>query len=376
MGAYSKDGPFSKDEETFIVKQFVLKKSPIAVKRAFRVKFKLTRTTRALTSIPAHHFSRVYERFQNNGIASRRSNQDTHPEHVKGVDKTDPEKVKIVENHFLEFPMDSLHNASIALDIPTSTLSDILRKKLKMRPYKISLSQTLTEAHKQQRNTFCQWILEQDDETISQIIFRDEKWFQLNAHPNRQNTRYWSVSKPNLTFDVKNQHVAKVMAFVIVVEGKAVLYWHQDENGKSVSVNSVQYIKSVKEVLKSLPKRKLKNVYIWQQDGATVHTSNVTMQFLKGIFKDRIISRLAKILSMPEWPAHSPDLNPLDYTFWGQAMQKVWEAKPKSIPDLKSVVEDYFSTIDKDLVKKCVLNIKKRAALCVKEKGGHFEHLM
>ena len=27
-------------------------------------------------------------------------------------------------------------------------------------------------------------------------------------------------------------------------------------------------------------------------------------------------------------------------------------------------------------VKKCVLNIKKRAALCVKQKGSHFEHLM
>ena len=166
------------------------------------------------------------------------------------------------------------------------------------------------------------------------------------------------------------------MAFVIVVEGKAVLFWHQDENGKNLKVNSAQYIESVKAVLKDLPKRKLKNVYIWQQDGATVHTSNVTMEFLKGIFKDRIISRLSKILSMPEWPAHSPDLNPLDYTFWGQAMQKVWEAKPKSIAELKTVVEGYFSTIDKDLVKKCVLNIKKRAALCVKEKGGHFEHLL
>ena len=95
--------------------------------------------------IPPWPIEDLYERFQKNGIASGRSNLDTHPEHVKGVDKTNPEKVKIVENHFIEFPMDSLHNASIALDIPTSTLSDILRKKLKMKPYKISLSQTLTE---------------------------------------------------------------------------------------------------------------------------------------------------------------------------------------------------------------------------------------
>ena len=53
--------------------------------------------------------------------------------------------------------------------------------------------------------------------------------------------------------------------------------------------------------------------------------------------------------------------NPLDYTFWGQAMAKVWEAKPSTIPELKAVVEAYFASLDADFIKKCVLNIKKRA---------------
>ena len=148
-----------------------------------------------------------------------------------------------------------------------------------------------------------------------------------------------------------------------------------DENNKSVSVNSAQYIKSVIEVLYDIPLNKLSN-YIWQKDGAPIHTSCYSLGFLKAIFKDRIISRLARIVTMPEWSAHSPDLNPLDFTFWNQAMQKVWEAKPQSIPELKSVVEFFFKSLEADFVKKCVLNIKKRAALCVKQKGSHFEHLM
>ena len=57
-------------------------------------------------------------------------------------------------------------------------------------------------------------------------------------------------------------------------------------------------------------------------------------------------------------------------------MQKVWEAKPQSIPELKIVVENFFKNLEPDFVKKCVLNIKKRAAHCVKQKGSHFEHLM
>ena len=63
------------------------------------------------------------------------------------------------------------------------------------------------------------------------------------------------------------------MAFVIVVEGKAYLYWHQDENGKKVNVDSEQYIKSVIEVTEDLNTAKMNSVYIWQQDGATCHTS-------------------------------------------------------------------------------------------------------
>ena len=31
---------------------------------------------------------------------------------------------------------------------------------------------------------------------------------------------------------------------------------------------------------------------------------------------------------------------------------------------------------DQDLVKRIILNIKKRAKLCVEQNGGHFEHLL
>ena len=73
---------------------------------------------------------------------------------------------------------------------------------------------------------------------------------------------------------------------------------------------------------------------------------------------------------------HSPDLNPLDFSFWGQAMTKVWEAKPETIEELKVVVENFFSSLSKDFVKDCCLNIKKRAQLCINQNGGHFEHLL
>lgn len=179
----SKSGPFSKEEEIFkeFCKQPGEKKSPILVKRAFQKKFNETRSARALFGITRMAFLRVYEKFNKNGVA--KSPNSSHI--VRGSNRTDPEKIILIEDYFIQHPMNSLHEASINLDIPYTTLRRILKTKIKMKPYKMSLSQTLTAAHKQQRLKLCQWLLEQTDETISQIIFRDEKWFQINQHPNR-----------------------------------------------------------------------------------------------------------------------------------------------------------------------------------------------
>ena len=313
------------------------------------------------------------KRFLDNGIAKA-----PHSQHVHGVDKTDPEKVTVIQDYFIEHPMNSLLQASIDLKIPKSTISRILRTKIKMKPYKLSLCQMLNEAQKAARLEFCDWLLQQPDEFIFDVIWDDEKWFQLNQHPNRQNTRYWGLTPPNLVLNLKNQNVKKIMAFVTIVQGKAYLFWHTDEDGKSVSVNTDQYIKSVEDVLKDISTEQL-NVYWWQQDGATCHTSKKSMAYLRGIFGDRLISKQLKdfkIFGVPEWPAHSPDLNPLDFTFWGQAMKKVWDEKPSNLDELKATVQRFFDSLSPDFVKKCVANIRKRATFCVQENGGHFEHLL
>ena len=311
---------FSKEEECFILGQFASLKSPTAVKRAFVKQFKGTRSYRELQKIQLVQFQRVFDRFQANGIAKAANGG-----RARGVDKTYPEKIKVVQDHFIENPMDSLHTASITLNIPKETIRRIL-KKVGAHPYKMSLAQVLSEAHKQGRLKFCQWLLEQPDEIIFEIIWDDEKWFQLNQHPNRQNVRYWSVGKPemeDILLDIKSQSVKKIMAFVIVVDGQCVLYWHE-EDGKPVPVNTDRYLEAVSEVLEELPLGPLQNRYWWQQDGASCHTSKKTMAKLREIFGERIISRFANV----NWPSHSPDLNPLDFSFWGQAMNKVWEAKP------------------------------------------------
>ncbi|GFV89847.1 putative transposable element [Trichonephila clavipes] len=49
---------------------------------------------------------------------------------------------------------------------------------------------------------------------------------------------------------------------------------------------------------------------LWfQQDGATCHTASATIDLLKDMFGDRLISRFGPV----NWPPRSCDLTPLDY---------------------------------------------------------------
>ena len=48
--------------------------------------------------------------------------------------------------------------------------------------------------------------------------------------------------------------------------------------------------------------------------------------------------------------AKSLDLNPLDYCFWGMAMSKVWENKPKTIKQLVIVVKMFLEAWKKMLL--------------------------
>merc|ERR1711971_977066 len=127
---------------------FGICKSPVGVKRLFSKKYKSDFDHNLLIKLQPKAFSRVYKRFKNNGIAST-----PNAGQVRGVDgqKTKPEKIKLIEDYFIMNPMNSLRQASNALKIPKPTVSRILKKNTSLKPYKISIAQVLTKAHKQQR---------------------------------------------------------------------------------------------------------------------------------------------------------------------------------------------------------------------------------
>jgi hypothetical protein len=234
-------------------------------------------------------------------------------------------------------------------------------------------SQVLSDQNKIDRLTFCQWILKQEPGFEQRIIFSDEKYFVLRQKPHSQNDRYWSATNPYQIAECQVQGDAKVMAFVALVDGRiSCLHWFT-ENGQNVSVNSTRYLELMQDVLwPSVRGSATRKQLYFMQDGATAHTTNDVLSFLKSKFGERVISRRTNI----PWPAKSPDLNILDFFFWSYAQSEVYRRKPSTIDELKDVVEEVCETIGPEMIKNAAANFRKRAEFCVAENGGHFEHKM
>jgi len=71
-----------------------------------------------------------------------------------------------------------------------------------------------------------------------------------------------------------------------------------------------------------------------------------------------------------------PDLNPLDYHVSGAMFHAFYtiHPKPKTIPELKNVLQQIWDGLPQTTTNKTINNFRKRLNACVVADNGHFEH--
>ncbi len=107
--------------------------------------------------------------------------------------------------------------------------------------------------------------------------------------------------------------------------------------------------------------------WIWTQDGAPAHTSNVTQAY--------ILSKLGSkgFWSKELWPPNSPNLNPLDYFMWSGVENKACRVYPPNVDALKASVEKEWNSIPAATLRSVCSRFRSRLERCVNAKGGVFE---
>ena len=150
-------------------------------------------------------------------------------------------------------------------------------------------------------------------------------------------------------------------------------FFFEDERGNVVTVRKEPYVKIIELFWEELGERDVDKDEQWfQQDGAPPHTANITMDWLKDHFGERLISRRANT----EWSPHSPDLNPPDFFLWGFLKDKIYQNNPQTIQALKTAITANIQTISQDECVRVINNFARRIQECLRLDGGHLEHII
>ena len=148
--------------------------------------------------------------------------------------------------------------------------------------------------------------------------------------------------------------------------------WFVDDENETTTINAERYMGVLKQFFVKLKRKHVDVDSQWfMQDGATPHTANCTLQWLRSKFQDRIISRRTTV----EWAPHSPDMNPCDFYLWGYLKAVSYRGKPADLEELKQAVEETVRGIPMATCKAIIANFAKRVERCLAVNGTHFEHM-
>lgn len=355
------------EEKTKVVKWYWETRSIIATKRKFRTHFKTKRAPCAKSIL------RLQEKILAHGSVL---NQHKGKSGRKRSKRTEHDILK-VKNVISTTPSKSIRKLAQEVGTSHTTVRQILREDLKLTPYKITTHQKLYDGDQEQRLAFSNWLKEKTDSDpafLKRIIFSDEAHFHLNGTVNSQNSRLWASSRPD-TVQESPMHSPKVTCWCAVTAGGLIgPFFFENSNGATVTINKERYVGVLERLWRTLvadPDVFTENIW-FQQDGAPPHTSRLALSWLEEHFGGRVISQKTEI----PWPAHSPDLTPLDFYLWGFMKTQVYAMNPESLPDLKKAIRKVARAITPQTCAKAIAEVGRRTELCILRDGGHLEHVL
>jgi transposase len=269
----------------------------------------------------------------------------------------------------------SLIKKSISVDnkISATKVADIIQEKVgktvsqwtisrKMRSMGFfsrspALKPYLTSAHKKERLRLSLKWSRWPKRKFKRIIYSDECRFSINGNDGAQRIR----RLPGTRYDEANIIGTKKYG------GGGVMAWgciSYEGVGRLVvtdtTMDSISYTRLLAEYLhESAEIMGLFDDFVFQQDNAPCHTSAHTRKF----FEENDITVL-------EWPAQSPDLNPIEHV-WAHIKKELKKFAIKNKPELVIKIKEIWNNIPKEHIRKIIDSMPQRIEEVIRAKGGN-----
>jgi len=202
----------------------------------------------------------------------------------------------------------------------------------------------LTEAQRQKRVDWCIQHLEFD---WKNVWFSDESYIEVN----QSTTPVWHKKGQRPTVP-KPKFAAKIMCW-----GAVSMHFKSKLAVVQGSMTSQRYIETLQGYLLDEKDESFVRRMVFQQDGASCHTSKATQTFLSSTG-----------LTVLPWPANSPDLNPIE-NVWAVLKQSVEKRVVKTKDELIRVVQEEWDSLSMEFVRNTIKSMKKRLTQVIENRG-------
>ena len=214
----------------------------------------------------------------------------------------------------------------------------------------------------------CAWLTE-DANFYEKIIFSDEAHFDLGGYVNKKICGIWGTENLH-AYNQKQKHPKRVTGWCrFWSRGIIGSFFYENEQGEAVTVNGDRYRAMLNEFLfTKIEEQDIGNIW-FQHDRATCHTAEATLDVLRRVFEDRIISRIADVV-------RRCDLTPLEYYLWGAVKDKCYADKPETIDALKDNMREAIAEIQLHKIDNVFKNCTDRVGYCMASRGSHLNEII
>lgn len=256
--------------------------------------------------------------------------------------------------------------------IPKSTVHEILQRHA-FHPYHVQKVQALQPRDYPARVRFCREMLERhrsDPDFFNKIIWSDESACKRDGYSNIHNLHSWQTVNPHEMREGRSQYQFKINLWTGIFNCQ--ILGPVELPPTINSENYLEFLETQLPILLEDVSLELRRTLWYQHDGCPAHYGRQVRTHLDQRYPRRWIGRSGAI----EWPPRSPDLNPLDFFYWGCLKDKIYNKTIQNEEHLRQQIFTAAQEISQLNLRKLRREFLKRCRACIRVEGRQFEHLL
>lgn len=237
-------------------------------------------------------------------------------------------------------------------DISSETVRIIARGQ-GLKVFKLKKKPKLTQSQANRRKKFAIAFKDTDFKTW---VFSDEKKFTTHTPPNKQTNPKWKHDSSEVeAIETKNWGVSQMIWAGFSYNWKTAVYFADG------TMDAKTYIDCIKTTLK--PAAVGRRRWTFQQDGAPIHRAKTTQAWLS--------KNVPNFITKEEWPANSPDLNPIENA-WALMANSVARNKPTNREQLRQAILDAWEEVMTPVYMQSLIDSMPRRLEAVRKVHGYY----